>query len=125
SGRRTLSRSLPLGPSPVSFLPIGEGTQPRVSRQVCSRAPARLPAEETSLPPSHRRTRRAKTIRIFSAHRIPTRLGGLCQTCFRRTDSGAPLSRPLYPSGCDQQSPAVGVRRRARHLSLEGLRSRQ
>jgi hypothetical protein len=43
---------------------------------------------------------------------------------FRRNDLLAALSRALHPSGGHFQSSLVGLRARARHLPLEGLRPR-
>ena len=55
----------------------------------------------------------------YPSHRIPKvispevtaspRLGGLCQTRFRRTDAGAPIPRPIYAPGRHFQSPAAGL----------------
>ena len=55
----------------------------------------------------------------------PPRLGGLCQAGLRWPHAGDALSRALHPSGGDLQSSLVGLRARARHLSLEGLRPRR
>ena len=52
------------------------------------------------------------------------RLGRLRQARLRRSHAGAALSRSLHPSRRHLQSPPVGLRPRARHLPLEGLRPR-
>src|SRR5207245_8377393 len=54
----------------------------------------------------------------------PPRLGRLCQARLRWSHAGVTLSRPLHPSRGHFQSSLVGLRPRARHLSLEGLRPR-
>ena len=52
-------------------------------------------------------------------------MGRLRQTAIRRSRTGAALSRPLYPSRRHLQSSIARLRRRQRHVPLEGLCSRK
>src|SRR6266498_1176463 len=109
----SLRRSHPLGLPPLSLLPAGKVLSRVFRGKFRGGVTTSLLAQETPLPRSYYRTGGAETICILSPHYFSARLGGLCQTLFRWTDSSAPLSRPLQASGCDQQSSAVGVRWRA------------
>ena len=49
----------------------------------------------------------------------------LCQAGLRRAEEGSALSRPVHTSDRYLQSPALGIRRRARHPPMERLCSRR
>src|SRR5881275_2724093 len=124
SCRWTLARSTLLDPPTLSFLLIGEGPQPRLSRQVPRRPETSAQPQQAMLQRPRRRSGRPTAVCKTPAPPAPPRLGRLCQARLRWSHAGVTLSRPLHPSRGHFQSSLVGLRPRARHLSLEGLRPR-
>ena len=90
-----------------------DGVAPRLHRNATrSRRRHRAPARPGAVARLHRRALR-------------DRLGRLREAGLRWRVSRAALSRALHASRRDQQSPAARLRRRPRHLSVEGLRARR
>src|SRR2546427_2644625 len=106
------------------FLLTGEGPQPRLSRQVPRRPETSAQPQQAMLQRPRRRSGRPTAVCKIPAPPAPPRLGRLCQARLRWSHAGVTLSRPLHPSRGHFQSSLVGLRPRARHLSLEGLRPR-
>jgi hypothetical protein len=69
------------------------------------------------MPPSHGARAVAAVPESSSGHG----LGGVCETTPRRPWAGAEVSRALYPSRGDRQSPPAGTRGRAGDVSLDRL----
>src|SRR3989441_1137370 len=124
SCRWTLARSPLLDPPTLSFLLTGEGPQPRLSRQVPRRPETSAQPQPAMLQRPRRRSAPPTAVCKTPAPPAPPRLGRLCQARLRWSHAGVTLSRPLHPSRGHFQSSLVGLRPRARHLSLEGLRPR-
>src|SRR6266849_1125368 len=121
---RTLAGPPSLGPPTLSFLLTGEDPQPCLSWQVPRRPETSTQPQQAMLQRSRRRSGRPAAVCKTHAPPAPPRLGRLCQGRLRWSHAGVTVSRPLHPSCGDFQSSIVGLRPRARHLSLEGLRPR-
>src|SRR5262249_46810700 len=67
---------------------------------------------------------RSPAVRSTDSPPTPPGLGRLYQTGLWRSDAGVALSGPLHPSGGHFQSSIIGLRWRACHFPLEGLRPR-
>ena len=113
-----------LDPPTLSFLLTGEGPQPRLSRQVPRRPETSAQPQQAMLQRPRRRSGRPTAVCKTPAPPAPPRLGRLCQARLRWSHAGVTVPRPLHPSRGHFQSSLVGLRPRARHLSLEGLRPR-
>src|ERR1035441_2172763 len=109
----------------IRLLPARGRAQFRLSCQIRRRAAHGVPAGRTRLSRIDRRTGESKTFCRFCRRTLPEGLGGIRETGIWRTLPGAWLSRAVYASCCDQQSPSVGLRSRERDLPLEGLCSWQ
>ena len=107
------------------LLPAREGPQSSLSREVCRGAPTRVRPERTRSRRRQRAPARPGAVARLRRRALRDRLGRLRQAGLRWRVSRAAVPRALHPSRRDQQSPPARLRRRARHVSVEGLRPRR
>jgi len=123
--RRPRSGPLPLDLLSPLLLPSRQSAQPCLPRQVYRRTQDRLSCRRTPVPRTSLTACETARLRLLAAGTVPSRLGCLRQTAFRRPRTCAVLSRCLHASRRHLQ-PQVGCSLRGqRNLSLARLRSRQ
>ena len=107
------------------LLPSRQSAQPCLPRQVCRRTQDRLSCRRTPVPRTSLTACGTARLRLLAAGTVPSRLGCLLQTAFRRARTRAALSRRLHSSRRHFQQPVGCSCQRPRHLPLARLRSRQ
>ena len=108
------------------LLPAGEGPQSRLSREVCRGAPARLHRRsELDLAGATEDLRDPTQWHAFVDALFQTDWVVYAKPAFGGASGRAPLPRALHASRRHQQSSIARLRRRPRHLPVEGLRARQ
>ena len=124
AGRRHLARRRALGRLPARLLP----SRPRALAPVPPAVPGEARRRARRRPPEvlrrSCRSRRRAGLRGVPGAATPSRMGRLCQAPVRRATGRAGLSVALYPPRRHRQQPADRLRRRRRHLQMEGLSRR-
>jgi integrase/recombinase XerD len=118
---------LAAGPLPLDLLapillPSRQSARPCLPRQVCRRTQGRLSCGRTPVPRTSVTACGTARLRLLAAGTVPSRLGRLLQTAFRRARTCAALSQRIHSSHRHLQPQAGGSRRRPRHLPLARLR---
>src|SRR5271163_3364073 len=117
---------VPLGQTVAPLLlPSRKGAQSCLPRQVYRRTQDRLSCGCTPVPRTSLTVCRTARLRLVAAGSVPSRLGRLRQTAFRRARTCAALSRCLHSSRRHLQQQVGCSLRGQRNLSLARLRSRQ